>query len=185
MWRMLLCDGRPRAALRSAEVSGRGNPAAALRSVRGALQRRHAVRYGVSAGSSRAYANCQHLLQRARLPRPRQLRPRRPPSVPQVGAPLCAASARTNRRLQSWETHGALQALAGPLRARDPAVRVPVRQCVISSRPGRAVALPVQGARHPIHLTKEWAGRVQNSVRNSEWRRSKDTSSSPSEMSSS
>jgi hypothetical protein len=38
MWRTLLCDGRPRAILRSAEVSGRGNPAAALRGVRAALQ---------------------------------------------------------------------------------------------------------------------------------------------------
>jgi hypothetical protein len=38
MWRTLLCDGWPRAALRSAEVSGRGNPAAALRGVRAALQ---------------------------------------------------------------------------------------------------------------------------------------------------
>ena len=39
MWRTLLCDGRPRVALRSAEVvSGRGNPAVALRGVRGALQ---------------------------------------------------------------------------------------------------------------------------------------------------
>jgi hypothetical protein len=38
MWRTLLCDGRTLAALRSAAVSGRSNPAAALRGARGVLQ---------------------------------------------------------------------------------------------------------------------------------------------------